>query len=526
MIDHSSVPQTTGNCIKRAPSRRFESGISSQVMIKDDVDKNGQITYNVIPNALKTSKSQLHPLTSGVDNKLLRGYEIDIKGRFDRIVPTLKRLSTFQREPDFLTKADSLTKTELGFGMPLPILEKAWVKGIDMQSLFAWSIFEAYQQISNDFFRCDPLVGASGSMRAKFFEAFLLECGFHLLDITPCADGRLAHTVAYALRLPFSAVRRRSHAGALFDVENTVNRWVKTEHLRYREAKPNPALSPTRYLKIVLYHFSSSDPNHKGCAAHGSSAKDAASAGLARLNDFRQAIENSFCCGASVDLLLIGIDTDTDSIRIHIPGVNGQTDLNTWLDVRDVYEATCDMMVDTARKTIISMVNQAASVGLPDKGMVKFISYLIENNISQIDYVKQFHQAGYADLDHAERFIGVGIGFKEIHLRNLTYFAHLDTVEEGAPDLDVGIKIFTGLNVSRDLPIPIVVRFDYHSNVPRARERAIKDCQRVERAIQERYQKLYNDGMLHILLTVRDRDQHSPPESVKSTIKLEVGGGH
>ena len=67
------------------------------------------------------------------------------------------------------------------------------------------------------------------------FEQFLLDCGIHLLDLTPCADGRLAHTVAYALRIPFSAVRRRSHAGAMFDVENTVNRWVKTEHRRYRE---------------------------------------------------------------------------------------------------------------------------------------------------------------------------------------------------------------------------------------------------------------------------------------------------
>ena len=47
-----------------------------------------------------------------------------------------------------------------------------------------------------------------------------------------------------------------------------------------------------------------------------------------------------------------------------------------------------------------------------------------------------------------------------MHLRNLTYFAHLDTVEEGAPDLDVGVKIFRGLNVSRDLPIPVVVRFE------------------------------------------------------------------
>ena len=94
---------------------------------------------------------------------------------------------------------------------------------------------------------------------------------------------------------------------------------------------------------------------------------------------------------------------------------------------------------------------------------------LIVNNISQIDYVKSFHNGSYEDIGHAERFIGVGIGFKEVHLRNLTYFAHLDTVEEGAPDLDVGVKIFTGLNVSQDLPIPCLL---YTSPSPRDRTRS------------------------------------------------------
>ena len=128
----------------------------------------------------------------------------------------------------------------------------------------------------------------------------------------------MAHAISFALRIPFSSVRRRSHAGALFDIEKTVNRWVKTEHSRYREASPNPSTEPTRYLKSVVYHFSSVDPLHQGCAAHGSNDELAASEGLQRLLDFREAVENSFCCGASVDLLLIGIDTDTDLSLIHI----------------------------------------------------------------------------------------------------------------------------------------------------------------------------------------------------------------
>ncbi|MEY3476338.1 MAG: hypothetical protein RLY65_738, partial [Pseudomonadota bacterium] len=57
--------------------------------------------------------------------------------------------------------------------------------------------------------------------------------------------------------------------------------------------------------------------------------------------------------------------------------------------------------------------------------------------------------------------------------------AYMDTVEEGAPDLDVGVKIFKGLNVSRGLPVPVVVRFDYGGAVPGARERAVRHAGRV-----------------------------------------------
>ena len=55
----------------------------------------------------------------------------------------------------------------------------------------------------------------------------------------------------------------------------------------------------------------------------------AALAGLDRLEAFQQAIENSFCCGASIDLLLIGLDTDTDAIRVHIPDAAGELELDS-----------------------------------------------------------------------------------------------------------------------------------------------------------------------------------------------------
>ncbi|MAR06394.1 MAG: carboxysome shell carbonic anhydrase [Cyanobium sp. NAT70] len=482
------------------------------------------IPFNLSRSSLPLTFQQ-HPLTDSSANTRLRTYEQEVKGRFERIVPLLQKVSALQHEPDFIQQSQRLTREELGFDLPEHILERAWVRPLDMRALFAWCVFEAHRLFSDRFFLDDPLQSAVGSESSQQFEQFLLDCGIHLLDLTPCADGRLAHTVAYCLRIPFSAVRRRSHAGAMFDVENTVNRWIKTEHRRFSEAIPNPATDPTRYLKVVTYHFSSIDPGHQGCAAHGSNDELAASAGHQRLLDFRKAVENSFCCGASVDLLLIGLDTDTDAIRVHPPGRNSDMRLDQWVCARELHAATVSMSADQAMAQIAEAVESAAPSPM-DPGMVRFISRLLSNNFSQIDYVQESHNGPYPDAGHAERFIGVGIGFKEVHLRNLTYFAHLDTVEEGAPDLDVGVKIFKGLNVSRDLPIPVVIRFDYSGRVPGARERAIKDCHRVNQAIAFRYSDLIKEGLLHTCLTVRDRNKTSSAEVVGSTLDPQIQEAH
>jgi carboxysome shell carbonic anhydrase len=221
----------------------------------------------------------------------------------------------------------------------------------------------------------------------------------------------------------------------------------------------------------------------------------------------------------------MGIDTDTDAIRVHVPGLDGSTNLQRWLDATDVYQATAALTPEMARTTLDRLVIEAAA-STPDPGMVRLIARLFEHNISQIDFVRQFHDGAYSDAGHAERFIGVGIGFKEVHLRNLTYFAYMDTVEEGAPDLDVGVKIFKGLNVSRGLPVPVVVRFDYNGQVPGARERAIVRAQRVQAAIEQRYSDLVQQGLLHALLTVRDQERHCPAEAVGSTITFASAGGH
>jgi carboxysome shell carbonic anhydrase len=307
--------------------------------------------------------------------------------------------------------------------------------------------------------------------------------------------------VRFVLRLPYRAVRRKSYAGALFDIDDSLEKWTETELMRFREGRPNTADEPTHYLKTVVYHFSSGNPS-AGCAAHGSDTAAAARAGLERLHSFQQAVQNTHCCGASIDLLLVGLDTDTDAIRIHLADGDGAIDAERYIDARELYEATRRMAMQQAQSRIETAVREAAPT-VP-VGMQRFMIRLLENNLSQIDYVRNFHGERYQDIGHAERFIGAGKGFEEVQLRNLTYFAYLDTVEEAAPDVDVGIKIFTALNVAHGLPVPVVVRFDYQGHVPGARERAVGRCQRVTQAMAASYSDLIDRGLLHTLMLVRD----------------------
>jgi carboxysome shell carbonic anhydrase len=462
----------------------------------------------------------VHPLTNSEENAHLYAYENTVKKAFDAIVPALKQISALQHEPDFEQRAQKLARGQLGFELPAVLLDDAWVTQLDMRSLFAWCLFETYRRFCDDAFTHDPL----GDKDDAAFQPFLQECGFHTLDVSPCADGRLAHVLRYVLRLPYKAVRRRSYAGAMFDIDDSLGKWVKTELLRFREGKPNTADEPTRYLKVVVYHHSSIDPEHQGCAAHGSDTRKAAEGGRERLLGFQQAVQNTHCCGASIDYLLIGMDTDTDGIRIHMPGATGDIDLENTIDSLEVYAATARMSPAQADAWIAGHIEKKGGASLGN-GMARFIAYLLTNNLSQVEYVRSYCGGHYSDIGHAERFIGAGIGFEEVQLRNLTFFAYLNTVEEAASDLDVGIGIFTGLNVVHGLPVPVVVRYDYHGNVPGARERAEAHCRRVSAALHGRYSDLSERGLLHTLQVVRDINAAGGIEILDCSVKTAAAAG-
>jgi len=436
-------------------------------------------------------------------NARLYQYEKTTKEQFDKIENVLREISAMQHERNFVDLAQRFAKTQLGFSLPEPLLTNHWIKPVDIGQLYAWCVFETFINMSDEFFNLQPLAMEDESS----FQKFIQECGFHTLDVSPCADGRLAHIVSYVLRLPYKSVRRKSYAGAMFDVEDSLQKWVETEMLRHREGKPNQASEPTRYLKIAAYHFSSVAPEHEGCAAHGSDEVRAAEEAKNQLLAFRQGVENSFCCGASIDLLLIGVDTDTDSIRVHVPDALGNFDVENYIDTLSLYRRGGAgklnqgdyRLGENLRDVILAQVGSS-----PADGMLRLIARLIAGNLQQIEYVKQYHGGSYYDIGHQERFIGMGIGFEEIQLRNLTFFSYLKTVEEGAKDLDVGVKIFSGLNIQRGLPIPVIIRFDYHGEVPGAKARAELRCQQLNQALRQRYEDIVKRGYMHTLLMVRD----------------------
>ena len=458
-----------------------------------------------------------HALVNQTENQVLRTYETDTKARFDKVESVLRNILKQVSRHDFTPWANAELHSHLGVTLDDKELDLDSNSNLQFafQNLFAKVVFEQFLAMSKDFFINDPLGGQRVEEATRIFR----DAGIHAVGVAPCADGRLAHFVSYVLRLPYALVRRKSHAGALFDVSESVRNWIFIEHNRFRYGVPNSANEPTRYMKMAVYHFSRSDPTHQGCAAHGSDDHKAAEAALAKLRDFRQAIENRFGCGSTVETVLIGLNTDDDSLRVHTPDSDGKVSLDRYLETDQLYKNTQALPADEARQAIkdaIEGCNIMHHATAPQPGMKKLLAWFIENNFSQIEYVMNYENGCYDDIGHAERFIGIGNGFEEVQLRNLSYYSYLHTVEEGINDVDVGIKIFKGLNVKNGVPIPIIIRCDYDGRVPGSKTRAVEKARRLEKAIQSRYQDLYACGLVKTMGTLRDYTGYQPAEKLRT----------
>jgi hypothetical protein len=85
----------------------------------------------------------------------------------------------------------------------------------------------------------------------------------------------------------------------------------------------------------------------------------------------------------------------------------------------------------------------------------------------------------------------------------------METVEEGAADLDVGMRILRGLQEPRSLAIPVLVHERYDARIPGARERARTRALRLQAAIEARYRNL-PPGLLFVQAIVRDSARGRP----------------
>lgn len=456
-----------------------------------------------------------HLLVNSTQNQQLHDYEMATKTGFDEIKPVLKTILKQEKSRDFVDVANQTLLQRLG----IQLSEQDWQTGLSLthpsnrQYLYAKCVFAQFMKLSENFFEQDPLSGKNKQQA----EVILREAGVHAVGVAPCSDGRLAHIMSYVLRLPYSVARRKSHAGSKFDVSESVRHWVFIEHNRFRFGRPNSADESTSYLKIAVYHYSKADPSHQGCAAHGSDDLKAAQSALHQLEEFEQAIEDRFGCASSIKTLLLGLNTDDDSLKVHVPDGKGNLSLERFVETDALYALTQNSAKQEAEQQIeqaIIACSKQASAFEAQPGLVKLIAWLIKNNFSQIAYVKDYYQGIYRDLGHAERFIGVGSGFEEVQLRNLTYYSFLDTVEEGTNDVDVGIKIFKGLNISKGLPIPIIIRCDYDGRVPSSKTRAEKKARRIKQALHSRYQELSDAGLLYTMITLRDHTRLEKAEQI------------
>lgn len=438
-----------------------------------------------------------HALVDSVLNSRLADYEAKVRARFAAIVPTLRQISAFQHEEGFAWRAQEFSRERLGYDLPHHLLEDAWVTGLDMSTLHADCIFRSFSQ-------CVALADQDQAAWREYMPInaeLINQCGYHTVDISPCADGRLQGAMPFVLRMaPNPDIFVKAYAGALFDIETDVADWTHRELERLSGGLPG--CEDGNLLKIAIYHTCSSHPSTQGCAAHGSNDVAAIDAALSRLTELRAALENTYGVGAAPDVLLIGIDTDTDAIRIHPPAADGSLSAARYLDSAALYRDTLGMSAEDARRRIDSAV---AACGDIPPGLAMLVTRLIEANFSQIEYVIQHHAGRYAVVGHDENFICAGEPVTELQLRNMYYFAHLDTVEEGAADMDVGIKIFTGLNLRRGLAIPVLVHFCYDSRVPGSQARAVARCRRVQAAIAARYPELASNGKIRCVLAVSDR---------------------
>jgi len=150
-----------------------------------------------------------------------------------------------------------------GLSWDLPGPKRSWRTALGQPAshalLFAWwPCLKPTNGSSETFFREKPARLPQGTAGAEAFNALpallrLPPAGCHPLAPT----GRLAHTISYACALR-SVPCVAGPMPRQCRVEDTVDRWVKTEHLASpRRGRQSGLTTHPLSVKVVVYHFSS-----------------------------------------------------------------------------------------------------------------------------------------------------------------------------------------------------------------------------------------------------------------------------
>jgi hypothetical protein len=227
------------------------------------------------------------------------------------------------------------------------------------------------------------------------------------------------------------------------------------------------------------------------------------------LEQFADAVRNVHGASARAAILLVGVDTDTDAIRVHVPDANGRMRIDRYADSLSLHQQTAHLPREAAKDAIRDATAACAGVSAADpatEGMRWFCGYLLKNNIAQVESVRA-HQGGrYQDAGHTEQLIVVGDAVDEVQLRNLAFQAQMETVEEGASDLDTGIAILRQAHEARGLAVPILVHFRHDPRLPGSAERAAYKARRMMAAIIARYPALAARKKIFVQAVLRAAD--------------------
>jgi carboxysome shell carbonic anhydrase len=444
-----------------------------------------------------------HPLADPTASLALHRHAETVEAAFAAIEPVLQRLAPLHFDRDYPEQARSALRG-IGLDVPAELFGAHIMAPLDMRFLHARCIIGTFCRLLSQGVDRSAAELADGASARTVIGRW----GFHAIDISACSDGRLAGVLDFILRVPPSVVAfRKSNAGALFNVTEALRHWETVELRRFREAQPNAAAEPTRFLKIGVYHFSSADPGHQGCAAHGSDTARAAGALLQRLQDFEQGLRNIHGAAAPAAILLVGVDTDTDAIRVHVPDAAGRMQIDRFADSLALHQQTAHLPREAAKDAIRAAVAACAGASASDpatEGMRWFCGYLLKNNIAQVDFVRANYGSRPRAAGHTEKLIVVGDAVDEIQLRNVAFQAQMETVEEGAADLDIGIAVHRKAHDRQGLAVPVLVHFRYDPRLPRAVERAGFKARRMMAAIIGRHAALASRKKLFVQAVLRE----------------------